>query len=106
MNADEYQKLALRTATDGNFHERIINAALGLSGEAGEFADAVKKMQFQGHGLDRTKAKNELGDIAWYVALASSALGFSLSEVLQSNIDKLRERYPDGFDSERSVNRG
>lgn len=103
MNADNYQELAMRTLAAGlTPRERLTNAALGLSGEAGEFADTVKKHLFHGHPLNR---EEELGDILWYTALACDALDVRLSTVMAANIEKLRRRYPEGFSSERSQQR-
>lgn len=78
---------------------------MGLSGEAGEACDIVKKVLFQGHQLDREHVALELGDICWYLALASDAIGYDLEEIMQMNIDKLWGRYPDGFEVEKSVHR-
>ncbi len=83
----------------------MTNAALGLSGEAGEFADTVKKHLFHGHPLDREELLKEVGDILWYAALACDALDASLGAVMAANIEKLRRRYPEGFSSERSQQR-
>ena len=106
MNPNEYQKLAMHTAPEGMFPDDMaINAALGLSGECGEFADIVKKYMFQGHPLDAEHAKKELGDILWYIAMACEAFGTSIETVMELNIDKLRARYPEGFDTERSQHR-
>jgi NTP pyrophosphatase (non-canonical NTP hydrolase) len=79
--------------------------ALGLAGESGEYADLIKKHLFHSHALDREKARKELSDVLWYVAVAAHQLGFTLSSVAQANVDKLRARYPDGFDPLRSQNR-
>lgn len=98
----DYQKNAMRTAGDG---VSIINAALGLCGEAGEVADIVKKATFQGHELDKERICEELGDVLWYVALAAEAMGTTVEELMRQNIEKLRKRYPDGFDPERSIHR-
>lgn len=106
MNAEEYQYLAMRTLATGlSSRERLVNAALGLNGEAGEFADTVKKYLFQGHSLDRDALTQELGDVLWYIALACDTLGVPLSAVMTANIEKLRRRYPEGFSSERSQQR-
>jgi len=105
MRASEYQRRAMRTAPQITDAERLVNAALGLSGEAGEFADSVKKARYQGHSLDVAALANELGDVLWYVALACAALGFDMADVMDGNLRKLRQRYPDGFDAERSRNR-
>jgi NTP pyrophosphatase (non-canonical NTP hydrolase) len=105
MQANEYQRRAMRTAPQITDAERLVNAALGLAGEAGEFADSVKKARYQGHDLNALELANELGDVLWYVALACAALGFDMSDVMDGNLRKLRQRYPDGFDAERSRNR-
>lgn len=106
MHADEYQTLALRTEAPGRSpRERLLNAALGLCGEAGEFADTLKKAEFHGHTLDSAELRKELGDVLWYAALACDALGIGMGEVMAQNIAKLRQRYPQGFSSERSINR-
>lgn len=106
MAANEYQRLALRTEAPGRERrQRLLNAALGLCGEAGEFADGLKKAEFHHHALDADELRKELGDVLWYVALACDALGLKLGDVMGENIEKLRRRYPDGFSSERSINR-
>ena len=109
LTADDYQRAAMRTASctdyDGGVKTLLLNGVMGLNGEAGECIDIVKKHLFQGHDLDRDHLIEELGDCAWYLAVASEAVGVSLGEVLQRNIDKLKARYPEGFDKARSVNR-
>lgn len=105
LTPDDYQRLAMRTKTGDSTELRLINAALGLAGESGEFADSIKKCQFHGHALDVAHIANELGDILWYVAQACDALDLHMSDVMQANIEKLRRRYPDGFSAERSINR-
>ena len=106
MDANEYQRLALRTEPPGRAQrERLLNAALGLCGEAGEFGDTLKKNVFHGHALDEAALHKELGDVLWYAALACDALGLQLGDVMAENIEKLRRRYPEGFSSERSMNR-
>ena len=105
MTGNEYQKLALRTAGDDDAEYLLENGVMGLNGEAGECIDIVKKWHFQGHSLDSKKLKDELGDVLWYVAITAAGIGVTLEDVMQHNIDKLRKRYPDGFDVERSVHR-
>lgn len=125
MTPNEYQKEALRTdptaryssfysfldaaaliSRIGNWQNiRLLNGLMGLSGESGEALDLLKKHIFQGHELDRTHLEKELGDVAWYLALSADALGFTLEEIFQANIDKLRERYPQGFDTKKSTHR-
>lgn len=104
MTINEYQKLAMTTLNPKlSKKEVLINGVMGLCGEAGETIDIVKKHLHQGHELDREKLIRELGDVAWYLAETAYALDISLEEVLQQNIDKLKARYPEGFDTERSV---
>lgn len=106
MNLNEYQEQAKRTLSNGQtFQENITMCALGLTGESGEFADFVKKWRYHGHPLMTNDVIKELGDILWYVAATATVLGIDLNEIATVNLRKLRERYPDGFDSERSINR-
>ncbi len=106
MTLDDYQQLALRTAGNhGDFERTLIYTALGLNGEAGETAELVKKTFFHGHELEQDKLRKELGDVLWYVAVMANAMGWSLEEVAQDNVDKLARRYPEGFSSERSRQR-
>ena len=106
MTINEYQKLAMTTLNpELSRKDVLINGVMGLCGEAGEAIDIVKKHLHQGHKLDKDKLVKELGDIAWYLAETATALDVSLEEVLERNIDKLKARYPEGFSTERSVNR-
>ena len=130
MNANKYQKLAMRT-NDGKASDRLIgkmqeydmkfsseqsnndcvdiggifNACLGLSGEVGEFNDMVKKWVFHEKNLDMEHAKKEAGDILWYVVMLCESFGWNMEEIMQMNVDKLKARYPEGFDVERANNR-
>lgn len=106
--ADEYQRLANRTAAREPVpitpeQSDLLNWITGLTGEAGEVADLVKKGIFHGQGIDKAKIKRELGDVLWYVAACCKTLGFSLSEVMEENVEKLRKRFPEGFSTERST---
>ena len=104
MTANEYQKLAMTTLNPAlSRKEVLINSVMGLCGESGEAIDIVKKWLAQGHALDKEHLAKELGDIAWYLAEAATALDLSLEEILQANLDKLKKRYPEGFASERSI---
>ena len=82
----------------------LLHACLGMAGEAGEVSDLVKKWIFHNKDTDMTHLKKELGDICWYIALACHACGFELDDVLQTNIDKLAARYPEGHFSETRAN--
>lgn len=103
LYANEYQRLAMRTAKP---ECRVLsNVGLGLAGEAGEVADEIKKHLHHGHPLNKDKLVKELGDVCWYAALAATVLDVTLEEVMQTNIDKLKARYPEGFDPEKSLHR-
>lgn len=103
--ADDYQKAAMRTMSPETLENPLLNGALGLAGESGEVADHIKKHKFQGHQLDKEHLIKELGDICWYVATTAYGLGVPLSEVMERNIEKLRKRYPNEFETERSLHR-
>lgn len=106
MTGNEYQKLAMRTRNrDLNWNEQTFNSCLGLSGEVGEYNDLVKKVFFQNHEISYEDLKKELGDILWYVALACEVWNFNFDDVMELNIDKLKRRYPEGFDGNLSINR-
>lgn len=109
ITLNEYQRAAMRTCSIKNSSEddpsMLINGVMGLCGESGEAIDLVKKHIFQGHGLDKTHIAKELGDVAWYLAETATAIGYDLETILQMNVDKLKTRYPDGFDVEHSINR-
>ena len=106
MKVNEYQRLAMTTLNPQlNKKEILINSVMGLCGESGEAIDIVKKWLAQGHELDKEHMAKELGDIAWYLAEAATALDLSLEEILQANIEKLKKRYPEGFEIQRSTHR-
>lgn len=128
MQGAEYQALAMRTndkkSTDrllnkindlkiGNRGEDtpeielgdVLNAALGLSGEVGELNDMLKKWIFHEKQLDIDHAKKEAGDICWYLAMLCESFGWNFDEIMQINIDKLKARYPEGFDTYRANHR-
>lgn len=109
MTANEYQALAMRTCPVELGREMddqsILHGVMGLNGEAGEAIDILKKAMFQGHDLDTEHLAKELGDVAWYLAVTANAIGYSLEDIFKMNIEKLKARYPKGFDTERSTNR-
>ena len=105
MTGNEYQTATLRTAGTSDRADLLVNGVMGLSGESGECIDLVKKHIFQKHPLDRERLAKELGDVAWYLAVTAYAINYELETIMQMNIDKLKARYPDGFDSKKSQNR-
>lgn len=106
MTINEYTSHVLRTAstTEQDMHT-LLNGLMGLCGESGECMDLMKKVMFQGHSIEEEQMAEELGDVAFYLALAVHAIGYDLETVLQMNVDKLKKRYPNGFEAERSINR-
>lgn len=85
-----------------------LNAVLGLSSETGEINEIVKKWLFHGHPMTKDvliHIEKELGDASWYWALACYTFNLDPAEVLATNIAKLKARYPNGFEVERSINR-
>ena len=105
----EFLKRLHNLEVEGFPTERLLTAAVGMSAEAGEFTEIVKKIVFQGKPVNKENLfhlKRELGDIMWYVAQACMGLDVSLEEVIQMNFEKLSARYPEGaFTIERSENR-
>jgi len=100
----------LSTLNDQGFPtQRLLTAAVGMTAEAGEFTEVVKKIVFQGKPVNEDNLfhlKRELGDVMWYVMQACVGLGVSLEEVVEMNVEKLMARYPEGaFDVYFSENR-
>jgi NTP pyrophosphatase (non-canonical NTP hydrolase) len=106
---NEYQKMTRRTESkEQNEVEKILNYSMGIAGEAGEIVDAVKKAVFHKHGLTpafKRKLALELGDELWYIARLADVLGYTLEDIATMNIGKLKERYPNGFEANKSINR-
>lgn len=101
----EYQYAALRTAHNDQSSQELAIRALGLAGESGEVVELIKKYLGHGHDFDREKLGKELGDVLWYVATLADACGLQLEDIAQKNIEKLKQRYPDGFSHDASRNR-
>lgn len=106
MTPTEYQNLACRTLNkDLDPVLLFASLGLGLTGEAGEVADLIKKHVAHRHPLDKEKLLKELGDVLWYAAVLCRELNATLEDVMSQNINKLKQRYPEGFSSEKSINR-
>ena len=107
LSANDYQKLALKFEQGmSQDYPRIVMGLMGLNGEAGEAIDILKKHLFHFHELDKYHLARELGDVAWYLAMSADAIGYSLEEIFEMNLDKLSKRYPEGhFDPEHSKHR-
>ena len=108
MTGNEYQKLAMRTTKDGwrgkGLWDQKVHAVTGLGSEAGEVA-GIRQKTFQGHSVDIPRLVKELGDVMWFVAECCDAWGISLDDVMETNVEKLKVRYPEGFDKEKSLHR-
>ena len=106
MEINEYQRLAMTTLNPAlDKRDVLINSVMGLCGESGEAIDVVKKWLAQGHELDRARLAKELGDVAWYLAEAATALDIPLEDILRANLGKLKARYPEGFSARNSIER-
>lgn len=106
MELSDYQRLAGRTARqDGSLERRRLVATLGLTGEAGELAELVKKQIGHGHEIPPDAMAKELGDVLWYAAAIATLYGLDLAQIAAENIAKLRQRYPEGFRSDDSIAR-
>lgn len=105
MYIDDYQQWAARTINRELTNEQMEDHALHLiASECGEIHAHYQKV-YQGHPLDEVKLSYEVGDLLWGIAELCTAKGWNMDAVAEQNIDKLLERYPDGFDPERSVHR-
>ncbi len=115
MNSKQYISDATRTesknfeAMNTRLHndgiKRLLHAGIGISTEAGEFLDALKKHIFYGKELDRVNLKEELGDLFWYIAIACDELDIEFEPIMARNIEKLKARYGDKFTDEKAENR-
>lgn len=105
MLANEYQRLAARTMNNElTWKEQGKHALHGMVGEIGELHSIYQK-KYQGHPFSEEHAKKELGDLLWFIAEYCTAHGWELEEIMQMNIDKLKARFPEGFDTEKSKHR-
>jgi len=105
MTGNEYQRLAGRTINMNLTRVRQEQHALhGMVGEIGELHSIYQK-GYQGHEFDFAHVKKEVGDLLWFIAEYCTAMGWELEEVMQMNIDKLKSRFPEGFESEKSLHR-
>ena len=105
MTGNEYQELAARTINQGLiFEEQKLHALHGMVGEIGEIHSIYQKM-YQGHDFDVDHMKKEFGDLLWFIAEYCTAKGWKLDDIMRMNIDKFKDRYPDGFKVEQSLHR-
>jgi NTP pyrophosphatase (non-canonical NTP hydrolase) len=98
MTLDDYQAAAARTVNAAlGADDRLLDAASGLAEESGEILAHVRKNRFQQKPIDRDEVLLELGDALWCLATIASSVGVSLGEVATRNVDKLKQRHPEGF---------
>lgn len=105
MTGNEYQKLASRTMRkDLHPIQTEYHALHGMVGEIGEIHSLYQK-SFQGHEYTQEHMKKELGDLLWFIAEYCTAMEWKIEEIMQMNIDKLKARFPEGFEAEKSLHR-
>lgn len=106
MEANKFQEEAMRTFNkDLPKNEALAMVSMGLAGEAGEVVDELKKVLFHKKEFNKEKVKEELSDVLWYCAALAELLETNLETIFDINTAKLRKRYPQGFDPEKSNNR-
>lgn len=102
---DEYQREAARTIGEDMLPFEVESHALhGMVAEIGEIHGLFQKV-YQGHELNAVHLQKELGDLLWFIAEYCTSQDWHLSDIAQMNIEKLKARYPDGFDAQRSLRR-
>jgi len=102
----EYQKLAVGTANmRETYTNKLLNWVMGMATETGEITEVIKHWAFHKHPLDIDHIKEELGDLLWYISQMCETLGLDLQDIADQNLLKLADRYPNGFQSEKSINR-
>lgn len=105
MTGNEYQVFASRTINQDLCPlSKERHALHGMVGEIGEIHGLYQKV-YQGHEFDDEHVKKELGDLMWFIAEYCTAKEWNLDDIMEMNIDKLRKRYPNGFEENRSLHR-
>ena len=105
MTANEYQKLAARTINEELMNwQQELHALHGMVGEIGEIHSIYQKA-YQGHDASDEHLKKEVGDLLWFIAEYCTANDWNLEDIMQINIDKLKARFPEGFEVDKSLNR-
>ncbi len=94
----------IKTRIDDNMI-RMLHAAMGIATEAGELVDCLKKAVFYGKTLDLVNLKEELGDLSWYEEIMLDCLSTTREQIQDSNISKLKKRYPEKFSEKKALNR-
>ena len=105
MDIQHYVQEVHRTCSPLPTKDLLTVSALGIAGESGEIVDLIKKVLYHDHELDTDKLCKEIGDLLWYFVLLCETTGLTLEQVMETNVAKLRKRYPEGFDAQRSQQR-
>ena len=106
MDIREFQRVSTRTLNkELSKEQQVSNMIFGANGELGEVTDILKKFLFQGHKLDKQHLAEEIGDTLFYIVNLCTIYNLDVEDILQGNVDKLKKRFPEGFDAERSINR-
>lgn len=107
MNLKDYQELCKKTAKKFDSKDlEIATWGLGISGEAGDVASCIKKTFIHKNAVVQEGIKENIGDTFWYSAMICNFFGWNMEEVLEENVNKLRERYPNGFAFENAQRKG
>lgn len=105
MDLAQYQKLAARTINKELAQPQLLwHSLFGMASEVGEIQGIFQK-SYQGHEIDEVHLMKELGDLMWFVAEFATVHGWNLNSIAETNIEKLKARYPEGFAAEKSLNR-
>lgn len=106
MDPIKYQKMAIKTCSIPYNDKKgmLYHGVFGLASEAGEVSGILQKT-YQGHEFDKEHIKKELGDCMWMIAEICTALDMGLDDVMETNINKLHARYPNGFEVDKSLHR-
>lgn len=102
MTPEEYTAFVQKGCAAQSRYDQLLLGSLGLSGETGEVCDSIKKAMYHNHDLDVPHLIEELGDVLWYLTLIAASQHYTLTEIIERNVEKLQERYPHGWDDERS----
>lgn len=106
MDIREFQRVSTRTLNkELSKEQQVSNMIFGANGELGEVTDILKKHLYQGHRINKQHLAEEIGDALFYIVNLCTLYNLDVEDILQGNVDKLKKRFPEGFDAERSINR-
>lgn len=106
MEIREFQRVSTRTLNkELSKEQQVSNMIFGANGELGEVTDILKKHLYQGHRIDKQHLAEEIGDTLFYIVNLCTIYNLDVEDILQANVDKLKKRFPNGFESNRSINR-